>query len=56
MNIHISSHLKEQLAWVVVKWLRVINTLKNNKSTKDKAVLNLEQCCICCYVALSKVF
>ena len=52
-----SSHLKEELAWTVGKWLWVI---KNSKSTKELkgtiAVLNLKQHCICCYVALSNVF
>ena len=58
MDIRVSSHLKE-LAWAVDKHLRVINTItlfKNTKELKNKAVLNLEQCCIRCYVALSNVF
>ena len=42
MYVHISSHLKEKLAWAVDKPLWVINTimcyLKNSKSTKDNIV------------------
>ena len=63
MYIRVSSHLKEELAWAVDKQLQVISSImffvKNSKSTKElknKAVLNLEQCCIHCYVALSNVF
>ena len=61
----VSSHLKEELAWAVDKRLWVISTImlfKNSKSTKglkelkNKAILNLEKCCIRCYVALSNVF
>ena len=25
MNVHVSRHLKEELAWVINKWLRVIS-------------------------------
>ena len=62
VDVRVLSHLKEELAWVVVKRLRIINTImvfENSKSTKElknKAVLNVEQCCIHCYVALSNVF
>ena len=65
VDVRISSHLKEELVWTVDKQLWIINTityLKNSKSTKElkelknKAVLNLEQCCIHCYVALSNIF
>ena len=35
VDVPVSSHLKEELAWVVDKQLRVISTLKNNKSTKE---------------------
>ena len=58
IGIYVSSHLKEELAWAVDKLLRVILTimlLKNSKST-NKAILNLKQYCIRCYVALSNVF
>ena len=38
VDVCVSSHVKEELAWVVDNWLRVINTrmlFKNNKSTKE---------------------
>ena len=62
VDVRVSNHLKEDLALAVDKRLRVINTImlfKNSKSTKElknKAVLNLEQFCIRCNVALSNVF
>ena len=59
VNVRILSHLKEELAWAIDKQLWVISTVmlfKNTKELKNKAVLILEQCCICCYVALSNVF
>ena len=51
VDVCISSHLKEELAWPIDKRLQVISTLmlfKNSKSTKElkvknKAVLNLKQ-------------
>ena len=61
IDVHVSSHSKEELAWAIDKWLRVINTImlfKNSKSTKELkelkniAILNLS---IHCYVALSNV-
>ena len=65
IDVRISSHLKEELAWAVDKRLQVISTImlfKNSKSIKElkklknKAVLNLKQYCMRCYVALSYVF
>ena len=66
VDVRISSHLKEELTWAIDKRLWVISTiicyLKNSKSTKElnklknKAVLNLKQYCMRCYVALSYVF
>ena len=38
IDIHVLSHLKEELPWAVDKWLRVISTimlLKNSKSAKE---------------------
>ena len=35
VNLRVSSHLKQELAWAVDKRLRVIDTLKNRKSTKE---------------------
>ena len=65
VDVHVSSHLKEDLTWAIDKRLWVISTImlfKNGKSTKEvkklknKAILNLKQYCMCCYVALSYVF
>ena len=65
IDVRVSSHLKEELTWAIDKRLRVISTIvlfKNSKSTKElkklknKAVLNLKQYCMHCYVALSYVF
>ena len=35
IDIHISSHLKEELTWAVDKRLQVISTLNNGKTTKE---------------------
>ena len=38
IDVRVSSHLKEELAWAVDKWLLVISIimyLKNSKSTKE---------------------
>ena len=39
VDVCVSSHLKEELAWAVDKWLRAISTVmlfkKNSKSTKE---------------------
>ena len=38
VDIHVLSHLKEELAWTIDKRLRVISTImlfKNSKSTKE---------------------
>ena len=35
VDVHVSSHLKEELAWAVDKRLWVISTLKYSKSTKE---------------------
>ena len=65
IDIHVSSHLKEELTWAIDKQLRVISTImlfKNSKSTKElkelknKAILNLKQYCMRCYAAFSYVF
>ena len=63
VDIRISSHLKEELAWAADKQLWVISTtmlFKNICSTKRnqriKLFLNLKQYCLHCYVALSNVF
>ena len=36
-DVHVSSHLKEELSWAADKQLQVISTimLKNSKSTKE---------------------
>ena len=38
VDVHVSSHLKQELAWAVGKWLWVISTMmlfKNSESTKE---------------------
>ena len=57
VDIRISSHLKEELAWVADKWLQVICYLKTimvctKKPKGTKAILNFKKC----YVGLSNVF
>ena len=45
VDVCISSHLKEKLAWAVDKRLQIISTIKNSKSTKglkNKAVLKFK--------------
>ena len=56
-------HLKEDLAWAVDKRLQVISNkmlLKTVSYTteklKNKAILDLKQYCMHCYLALSYVF
>ena len=35
VDVHVLSHLKEELTWSIDKQLRVISTLENSKSIKD---------------------
>ena len=39
VDVHLSSHSKEEQAWAVDKWLRIISTsynvIKNSTSTKE---------------------
>ena len=63
MNVCVSRRLKEELAWVIDKWLRVISNkilfktvVPCIKKLKNKAVLNLKQYCMRCYVTLNNVF
>ena len=35
VDVCVLSHIKKELAWAIAKWLWVIGTLKNNKSTKE---------------------
>ena len=35
VDVHVLSHLKEELSWAVDKCLRVISNLKNNRSAKE---------------------
>ena len=55
--VRVSSLLKEELAWVTDKQLR-INSSYTTKELKNKAVLSLKlkQYCMRCYVVLSNVF
>ena len=62
MKVHVSSHLKKELAWAIGKQFRVsinemlIKTVIPLRNKKNKAILNLKQCCIHCSVTLSNVF
>ena len=62
VDIRVSSHLKEELTWVIDKRLRVISTVmlfkstKELKETKEQSRFKLKQYCMCCYVALSYKF
>ena len=49
VNIRISKHLKEKLAWVIDKQLGVISN-KNSFTTKKLKNKALKQYCIGCYV------
>ena len=35
VDVRVSSHLKEELAWAIDKWLRVISNYNDSKSTKE---------------------
>ena len=37
-------------------YLKTVRVLSSLKELKNKAVLNLKQCCLCCYVVLSSCF
>ena len=56
VNVHVSRHLKEELAWAIDKWLRVISNIMSVIPLMNKAVLIIKQYCMRCYVALSNVF
>ena len=62
VDVRILSHLKEELTWAIDKRLQVVSTIMYSKNTKElkklknKAILNLKQYCMHCYVALSYVF
>ena len=65
MEVRILSLIfKRRAGWAADKWLWVISTimlfkklvLRSYKQLKYKAVLNLKQYCLHCYVALSNVF
>ena len=53
---------KEELDWVIDKRLWVISnkmlfkTVVSLRYLKNKAILNLKQYCMCCYVTFSNVF
>ena len=59
VNIYLSKLLKEELAWAMDKWFRIVSNTYNvsytTKKLKNKAILILKQYCICCYVTLSNV-
>ena len=54
VNVHVLNHLKEELACAADKCYVKISY--STKELKNKAVLNLKQCCIHCYMALSNIF
>ena len=59
VNVCVSSHLKEELAWAIDKQLQVISYLMfgyTTKQIKNKDVSNLKQYRMYCYVALSNIF
>ena len=63
MNVRVSRHLKEELTLAIDKWLRIVSNkmlfktvVAITKKLKNKAVLNLKQYCMRCYVTLSNVF
>ena len=58
VKLHVSRCLKEELAWVVDKWLGLLVIYTVGYTTKkltNKAILNLKQYCMHCYVALSDI-
>ena len=66
VDTHVARRLKEELAWAIDKRFRVnsnkmlfktVIPLKNQRIKQlNKAVLNLKQYCMHCYVTLSNVF
>ena len=63
VNVRVSRHLKEELSWAIDKRLRLIiiemlfkTVIRTTKNLKNKAVFNLKQYCMRCYVTLSNVF
>ena len=51
-DIRVLRRLKEELCWAIDKRLHSYTT----KNLKNKAVFNLQQYRMCCYVILSNVF
>ena len=49
---------KRELAWAMDKWLQVISNkiVYTTKTLKNKAILNLKQHRMHCYVTLSNIF
>ena len=66
VDAHVLRHVKEELAWAIDKRFQVnsnkmlfktVIPLKNQRIKQlNKAVLNLKQYCMRCYVTLSNVF
>ena len=60
VNVHVSRRLKEELGWAIDKRLRLITNKMLFKTVipliKNKAIFNLKQYCMHCYVKLSNVF
>ena len=59
MNVRVSRCLKEELACSIDKWFWLIikcNISYTTKNLKNKAIFNLKQYCMRCYMTLSNVF
>ena len=58
VNVYILRCVKEELAWAIDRWLRVVSNKisYSAKKLKKQAVINLKQYCMCYYVTFSNVF
>ena len=56
VGVHVSRHLKEELAWARGKWLQVISNIKK-VILKNEATLSLNNIvCIAIHVVLNNIF
>ena len=58
VNMCISRHLTEELDWAIDKKLWISGLFKNSyttKNIKNKAILNIKQYCMHCYVTLNNI-
>ena len=56
MGVHISTHLKEELAWLQINGFELIVISYPTEELRNKAILSLKQYCVYYYVLLSKVW